>query len=1031
MVRAWLYLVCFLCCFTFVQAQTKVGSFLVYGENDIPSFSNRKIFEDSRGYLWICTKNGLYKFDGHAYQPFYAFYDDNSSLTDNSITDMEEDHHGNLWIATSSAGVVKMNPFTGLMKQYARLSHDGNAIYPVNDVYRDEHNQLWFATGGRGIARYLPEKDSFENYIPDPDRIRDGTVRFQNEIWELAPDPENNDILWAAGLEGLYRFNKKTKETEKFEYLIRGRKEWKNNSYHCIYMDNLRNIWLGTWGGGLVKFDYKSGSFQHYVYYSEKYEADNLSNNIISDIFPETDSTLYISTADAGLFSFHKQHKKFDLLFPEPSGMTTSTRFSGITRSRNGSIWISGEKYILHRHPLFNRFSQSIDFRHYTERGLNVPVFQDALFDSAAKKYYVAAVRKNALLELNEDLSVAGWIPVSGLPVINTLVGLAQDEKGRLYAGAHTFPFLMYRDRNMCCLKPVAGNLWDKKSLPDIRSVHYIRYDGKKNIWVVFNTNKLLRWNLQYNNLHEFLITADSGSGLQSHRTIITGMDIDSTGDLWLSSSTGLFHFDSRNDFLHHYYVKGNSSADLASNFINAIAIDRENKIWLGPQYQGIQVFDPVSKSVIKNYSIGRGTYSNHIDDITCDKENDIWCTSSNGLLHYSRKKDSWRVFTTKDGLPGSYLVGNIRATANGIVFVDVNPEMIIFSPAELQLNTHAPLMYITGFEVSGKTIFHDTLPAYKKNISLSHRQKEVIISFTAIETLFPDKLKFFYRLIGLDTIWKATQTRSISFGNLKPGYYTFEVKAVNSDGIESNLPARIAFAIRKPFWQTSWFIILCIIAGLTLFYTVYRIRIHQFLQVQRVKNKISADLHDDIGSRLTNIQLLATLARQQAEQGQQPAAYLDQVQDEAQASAEALHEIVTDIRQPDDQMEDVGIKLRRYASEILRMSNISMSVQVDDEVSFIKMPLKKRKDLYYVFREVLHNIRRHAQAGEVIIHVAKEKQILKLNITDNGIGFDTSAQTVRNGIKIMKERIKKWQGTFAIVSSAGRGTHVEIVFPL
>ncbi len=255
-------------------AQEALQNFVVFNKEKVPAYSIKKICEDSKGYIWVCSKNGLFRYDGFDFVPFYSFYDDSTTLSSNSINDIQEDAAGNLWIATASSGVVKMNPVTGNMKQYAALTPSVYPLYPVEDIFMDEDKVLWFGTGGRGIARYIAEKDSFVNYILDKDRISDGTVRYQNTVKELAADPIDKNILWAAGMEGLYRFNKTTTKIEKFRCNETGEKRWSDNFFHCIYIEDLQNIWLGTWGGGLVHFDYTSQKFDRYIADPGSYKKD-------------------------------------------------------------------------------------------------------------------------------------------------------------------------------------------------------------------------------------------------------------------------------------------------------------------------------------------------------------------------------------------------------------------------------------------------------------------------------------------------------------------------------------------------------------------------------------------------------------------------------------------------------------------------------------------------------------------------------------------------------------------------------------
>ncbi len=326
--RLILILVLFHSCSITLSAQERWQNFVVYSDHEIPTSFNKKIFEDSRGYIWIATKNGLYKFDGIGSEAIYSYYDDTTSLTSNSINDIAEDKDGNIWIGTASSGVAKMNPYTGKMKQYPLLTPSDYPVYPVSDIFMDEEKVLWFGTSGRGIARYFPEKDSFANYIVDPLRLKDGTVRDENTIKELADDPYDKNILWAAGMEGLFRFNKTTKKVEKFEFIINGKKAWRDNCFHCIYIEDLQNIWLGTWSGGLVKFNYSTHKFSHFLISDYSYTKEDFSRNIVLDILPGSDSELYVCSVDAGFIAFNKKDKKFKRVInknPLPDSMVYAT----------------------------------------------------------------------------------------------------------------------------------------------------------------------------------------------------------------------------------------------------------------------------------------------------------------------------------------------------------------------------------------------------------------------------------------------------------------------------------------------------------------------------------------------------------------------------------------------------------------------------------------------------------------------------------------------------------------------------------
>lgn len=1009
-----------------VDAQGRLENFVMFSKEDVPAFSIKKIYEDSRGYIWVCSKNGLFRYDGFEFSPFYSFYDDSTTLTSNSVNDVQEDADGNLWIATASNGVVKMNPFTGKMKQYPVLTPSVYPVYPVEDIFMDEDKVLWFGTGGRGIARYIPEKDSFVNYIVDKDRISDGTVRYQNAVKELAADPLDKNILWAAGMEGLYRFNKTTSAIEKFEYKNPGEKRWSDNFFHCIYIEDLQNIWLGTWGGGLIKFNYTTRKFEQYLLDRQGYANDVSGKNIILDILPKSVTELYICSPDAGFVAFEKSNKKFYPLITK-NKMPGSTLYAiSATKTKNGSIWVSGEDFIFLGNPLYNRFPNALNLGLYADGKDDYSFLKNVAYNAKEEKFVLAFANDKPLPELDAGLAVFRHIPVSG----HTIFSVFFDQNGRLYAGAATAPYLMYMDEGMHTLQPVKAKPGEKDKFPEGMIARRMKFDGNNNVWISGNNNKLIRWNILDSTIQGFTISVSKESGLPN-KVFINDMATDRFLNVWLATSSGLFSFDNKTEKISHYYAGGKSSADLATNFITVVAVDKGNRIWIAPQYQGLQVFDPIQKKIVHNYSAGRGSPANHVDAITMDSKDNVWCTSNAGLLYYNRITRLWKVFTNRDGLSKNYLTGSIQFAENGKMFLGVDTTVVVFDPYRLPENKNMPVMHITGFDVLGKAFFTDTLPDYKKKIILSHQENRIDISFTGIESLFPDKINFFYRLIGLDDEWKPSDSRKISYGNLVPGAYTFEVKAMNSDGYESRAPATISFTIEKAYWQTAWFIALCVIAFASLLYALYRYRISQLLKLQQVKNKISADLHDDIGSRLTNIQLLTLISKKQSDLDDNAVKHLDSIQEEVLASSEALNEIVSNMRTPEDQAADLSVKLRRHAAQVFELTNTQLKIELEDALVNEKIPPEKRRDLFLIYKEILNNISKHASAENVRIAVKKESKNLLLVITDDGCGFDPALPSTRNGLHIIKERVAKWKGKTIINSSPGKGTTVKIIFPV
>jgi signal transduction histidine kinase len=215
------------------------------------------------------------------------------------------------------------------------------------------------------------------------------------------------------------------------------------------------------------------------------------------------------------------------------------------------------------------------------------------------------------------------------------------------------------------------------------------------------------------------------------------------------------------------------------------------------------------------------------------------------------------------------------------------------------------------------------------------------------------------------------------------------------------------------------------------LFYLLYRYRIRQLQRVQQVRNRIAKDLHDDIGSTLTNISILTELSRKSRGEPDKAGTYMDRIREEIDASGQALDDIIWSVNSRNDTLQETAARMRRYAAELFDTRNISYELIMDPQVADKKIPMEQRRDLFLIFKEALNNIHKHAAASIVSISLHMEKDTICLVTSDNGKGFDAVQPTHRNGVANMKERVKRWKGNLQINSGNGKGTVISVRLPL
>ncbi|HEV8285372.1 MAG TPA: ATP-binding protein [Chitinophagaceae bacterium] len=249
--------------------------------------------------------------------------------------------------------------------------------------------------------------------------------------------------------------------------------------------------------------------------------------------------------------------------------------------------------------------------------------------------------------------------------------------------------------------------------------------------------------------------------------------------------------------------------------------------------------------------------------------------------------------------------------------------------------------------------------------------------------------------------------------------------------GLAASKPIAYSFMVNAPFWQKAWFIVLIVVVIGLLAYAFYRYRMQQLIGLQKVRSRIATDLHDEIGSNLTNISILTNLGKKNLSEPAKANDFLKRISEEVSSSSQALDDIIWSVNSSHDTMEQIVARMRRYAAELFDAANIRYELQLDPVFEEKKLAMEQRRDIYLLFKESVNNISKHAGAREVSIQLAIVHNQLLLQVKDNGRGFDAEKEFNRHGLKGMKERVNKWEGKITIESAEQKGTAIEIRLPL
>ncbi len=473
------------------------------------------------------------------------------------------------------------------------------------------------------------------------------------------------------------------------------------------------------------------------------------------------------------------------------------------------------------------------------------------------------------------------------------------------------------------------------------------------------------------------------------------------------------------------------SSPQLLKDRVTTLFGDRKEKVWIGTRQGGV-------------YLLQKEANGYALKQLPGDQ------FSSLQVLNFEEGADSALYVGTAQGVDRLVMQGGKAEVEKGLYRAALGGGMVYFLKRQgpllfigttgklgiLDVTKHAaeaavqlpPSVYITSLAVNGKGE-----PARLLSES-AFKPTENNLAFEVTAPVFREdaQTRYSFRLKPLEQNWSAPASEyRINYAAIPPGDYVFETKAVNAAGIWS-LPAKYGFSIQKPFWATVPFMALIglLIAG--LLYGLYRYRISQLMRVVAVRQKISKDLHDDIGAAVTSIGILANFSKNAAVNHERRTEFLQTIAEQSKHVSEALADIVWSVNPEADDLDQTFARFQRYAAEIFEAQGVHYEFSLPaGGLNHLKLDMQQRQHLLLLFKEAVSNSAKYAGATEARVEVQLEHRQLILSIADNGRGFDTQTLFAGNGLGNMRQRAKALGGTLLLESAPGAGTFIKLTLPV
>jgi ligand-binding sensor domain-containing protein/two-component sensor histidine kinase len=998
-------------------SQHRIGDFMVYGNNNgLPASLYYSVCQSSDGYLWIGSSSGLVRFDGKRYKIFFSDYADTTTIADNVITDLVEDDNGNLWMAGFYQGISRYNLRTGKVKRYPNPSQESGGAYGVYRIMKDQQGQIWSGTKDHGLGHYIEKEDRFEYFFKENAAHGDMSKRGPIVVSDIAIDQQEPHILWLSGYDGLYAFDTHQRIFQRFSYYA---PEMKDHiiPFLAVETDLSSTIWLGTWHNGLISFDKTTKTFDAYPYFLA--DVPNSTKYQVIDVKSTNDSTLYLAARNSGLLTFHKRTHVIKPLLTNamlPDG-SSGIDVQQITITPDAGVFIGGNYYLYQQHPAFNRFSQS---RHddYGEQFS----LQQSVYDAQRSGYWLAVIDAGGVLFLTKDMSHQrkyGTENKSELYILDVAVDQKQDVWVVSYASG-----LLKLDDDDEIFK-IAKHAFPGADTLSAQIIE-IENDYEGNLWLATN-RALYYWSIENNLLHTFNLPLEGNSPLD-HIKLCAGRN----QDAWISSDQGLYHCKMDPDIVTHLLPVAAEQNSIANKVVKSMTIDHNGNAWVGYESDGIQVVSGTDHTILSRYTLKDGLPGMQINQMATDSAGRIWVGTSAGLALFNPDAEAsvWQLFNREDGIKRDYIDRSISTTTDGKLFFNLDNG---FSWVDLGdkggVSDHTPVIHLVSLLVDGKPYRGKEADTDRTgSLELPYATKEVRIEYAAMDWVHPFRTKYFYRIEGISQPkeWTENHQAMITLTGIKPGKYLLKAYAVNGDGIKSEI-LELPIVLHAPFWQQWWFIVICVLSAFLLGYAIYLYRIRQFKKMQAMRNIISTNLHDDIGASLSNIHILTVLTQRNIANSADATSYITKAGDEIQRISESLSDIVWNINPKYDDLDQLFIRMKRYAADMFDGKNIQADLIFPDTMVKLSMPMDQRRDFYLIFKEAVNNLAKYSDANQAIVKVATDHHKIHLEVRDDGKGFDHDTTRFGNGIENMKQRAEKWKANLGVVSEPGKGTTITL----
>lgn len=1078
---------CSFCLFpSFLAAQAApVFSNIQYlnSESGLSQSEVTSILQDRQGFLWIGTRGGLNRYDGHTFKVFQNEIGNANSLINNSIESLFEDSEGKIWIGTKSNGLSCYDPEYDRFEHFQYQPKDTNSISSnqIIAIAESQTGEIWVGSWQNGLTIINRRKGTFRRllgtlnvgriyrakddkmwvatsqgffaYSPDGKLVYDHRGPFgATQFVDLIEERRTGKLYLGTWSLGLFEFDPKSGALRQFQNQEDNPNSISSNNAYRVYQDRQDRIWVGTWGKGLNLFHPETGTFTRY---DLSLGRNSVGREIYQDVlcvFQDRSGMLWMGTNGGGVCKIDESVSQFGLLghASDGAGLPNEPIWS-ILKSRDGVFWVG------------TKGNESV---HYSLDGTHFSQLR---------------------------------LPRPGISAKNGARALYQTPDGTLWLASNYSLCKILKTPDRYRIAPVFLKTDGRNAAERLRQVSVIYQTSDGALWIGRQADGLLRAKSTAppeERLFHSYTEGESAGSLKSNR--ISALLEDRAGRFWVGTYGGLHLYQPDQDNFLHYAKRQDDVQSLSSDIIICLHEDRRGTLWIGtPNGLNRAIRDSDGRLTFQCFQEQNGLPNNYIHAILEDHNGYLWISTNKGISKFDPEDHIFYNYDVRDGLQSnSFMEGAAFVDQKGVFYFGGIYGLTYFHPDSIRNSIEAPPVVLTGLKVFNREIragrsFNDRilLPKaieYTPKISLTHKENVFSIDYAALDFRSPSTGAYLYKMEGLEEDWNfISNQRSITYTNLRPGTYTFRVKAASNRETLNNNGAALQIEIIPPFWATwqAYVLYLLIFIGLLLLYQyiigrendlqkkleLARLEREKDMEVAEMKTRFFTNITHELRTPLTLISgpVEELLEKEPSEAKQKD--YLMTIRRQTHRLLGLVNQLL-DFRKAESghmKLQTAEGNLVNFAKEVfLYFQPLAMQNEVDFhfESSHPRIPIYFDQDkMEIVLCNLLSNAFKYAPAQNRITLAIRRVDptanklsadfplgYCEIQVTDNGRGmpadlvkniFDRFYQIVNTdsvklvgtgiGLALVKSIVDQHKGQITVWSEIGKGSVFTIRLPI